>query len=120
MRGPEQMALVDPAQTIREVLLKMAEVRAGVAVAVDPAGALAGIFTHGDFGRHFRQHPDLLEHAIGEFLTRKPVTIRSGKLAVEVLHLIEQHRIDDLVVLDEASRPIGVVDTQDLARFRLV
>jgi arabinose-5-phosphate isomerase len=37
-----------------------------------------------------------------------------------VLHLIEQHRIDDLVVVDDANRPIGVVDSQDLARFKLV
>jgi arabinose-5-phosphate isomerase len=120
MRGTEQMTLVSPSMSIREVLLKMADVRAGVAVAVDDAGTLAGIFTHGDFGRHFRQHPDLLERTVGEFMTRRPVTIRSGKLAAEVLHLIEQHRIDDLVVVDEDNRPIGVVDTQDLARYRLV
>jgi len=120
MRGAEQMAVVPPAATIREVLLKMADVRAGLAVAVDESGALAGIFTHGDFGRHFRQHPDLLERPIGEFMTRRPVTIRADKLAVEVLHLIEQHRIDDLVVVDEGNRPIGVVDSQDLARYRLI
>lgn len=120
MRGAEQMAVVDPQMTIREVLLKMAEVRAGLAVVVDEDGALAGIFTHGDFGRHFRQHQDLLERQIDEFMTRRPITIRSEKLAVEVLHLIEQHRIDDLVVVDANNRPVGVVDSQDLARFRLI
>jgi len=120
MRGKEQMAVVQPAMTIREVVLKMAEVRAGMAVVVEEGGALAGIFTQGDFGRHFRQHEDLPKRQVGEFMTRRPVTIRSGKLAVEVLHLIEQHRIDDLLVLDEGDRPIGVVDTQDLARYRLV
>jgi arabinose-5-phosphate isomerase len=119
-RGTDQMATVQPAMTIREALLKMADVRAGLAVALDEAGGLAGIFTHGDFGRHFRQHPDLLERPVSEFMTRRPVTIRSDKLAVEVLHLIEQHRIDDLVVVDEENRPIGVVDSQDLARFKLI
>jgi arabinose-5-phosphate isomerase len=114
------MALVQPTMSIREVMLKTAEVRAGIAVVVDEAGALAGIFTHGDFWRHFRQHQDLLERNIDDFMTRRPVTIRADKLAVEVLHLIEQHRIDDLVVVDEGNRPIGVVDTQDLARYRLV
>jgi CBS domain-containing protein len=33
---------------------------------------------------------------------------------------LEKHRIDDLVVLDEEHRPVGIVDTQDLARHRLV
>jgi arabinose-5-phosphate isomerase len=120
MRGAEQMALAQPTMTVREALLKMADVRAGTAVIVDEAGALMGIFTHGDFGRHFRTHPDLLERRVGEFMTGNPVSIREDKLAVEVLHLFEQHRIDDLVVLDETNRPVGVVDSQDLARFRLV
>ena len=34
--------------------------------------------------------------------------------------ILEKHRIDDLVVVDSANRPIGMIDTQDLARFRLV
>jgi len=89
-------------------------------VVADDTGTLAGIFTHGDFGRHFREHQDLLERRVEEFMTRRPITIRADKLAVEVLHLFEQHRIDDLVVLDEDQRPVGVVDSQDLARFRLV
>jgi len=120
MRSADQMATMPPDVSIRDALLKMADVRAGLAVALDPEGGLAGIFTHGDFGRHFRQHPDLLQRPLSDFLTRRPVTIRADKLAVEVLHLIEQHRIDDVVVLDENDRPVGVVDSQDLARFKLV
>jgi arabinose-5-phosphate isomerase len=120
MRGLDQMALVQPAMSIREALLKMADVRAGLAVALDESGALAGIFTQGDLGRHLRQHPDLLERPVSEFMTRKPITIRADKMAVEVLHLIEQHRIDDLVVVDEENRPVGVVDSQDLTRFKLI
>src|SRR4029078_9460156 len=61
MRGAEQMALVPPGIVIRDVLLSMAAVRAGTSVVVDEEGVLLGIFTHGDFGRHFQQHPDLLE-----------------------------------------------------------
>jgi arabinose-5-phosphate isomerase len=37
-----------------------------------------------------------------------------------VLHILEQHRIDDLVVVDDQGVPIGVVDSQDLARCRLI
>ena len=120
MRGPEQIALVSPGDIVRETLLKMAAVRAGTSVVVDDAGVLLGIFTHGDFGRHFQKNQNLLEQQVGEFMTRRPITIGADKLAVEVLHLIEQHRIDDLVVVDDANRPIGVVDSQDLARHRLI
>jgi arabinose-5-phosphate isomerase len=120
MRGSEQMALVPPTAVVREVLHAMARARAGAAVVTEASGALAGIFTHGDFGRHFQTHADLLERAVGDFMTKNPITIRGDKLAVEVLHILERHRIDDLVVVDETNAPIGVVDSQDLARFRLI
>jgi arabinose-5-phosphate isomerase len=120
MRGVEQIALVPPGYLVRQATQKMTAVRAGLAVIVDEDGVLLGIFTQGDFFRHFEQHQDLLERSVSDFMTRRPITIRDDKLAVEVLHLIEQHRIDDLVVVDEGNRPIGVVDSQDLARYRLI
>ncbi len=120
MRGSEQMALVPPSMPVREVLHQMNQRRAGAAVAVDPDGKLLGIFTHGDFARHFELNPAIGETPVEQFLTRSPITIGSDCLAVEVLHVLENHRIDDLVVLDAGQCPIGVVDSQDLARFRLV
>ena len=120
MRGAEQMAVVPPTMPVREVLYTMAKARAGAAEVVDERGRLLGIFTHGDFGRHFQKHGDLLERAVGDFMTRNPITVRGDRLAAEVLHILETHRIDDLVVVDEANTPIGVVDSQDLARFKLI
>jgi arabinose-5-phosphate isomerase len=120
MRGTAQMALVSPTAIVRDVLLEMARRRAGCAVAVGADGTLAGIFTQGDFARRLEKYPNLLELSVTDFLTRKPITIRAGALAYEVLHILEHHRIDDLVAVDAANKPVGIVDTQDLARFRLV
>ncbi|MDQ3621912.1 MAG: KpsF/GutQ family sugar-phosphate isomerase [Verrucomicrobiota bacterium] len=120
MRRAEQMAVVTPQTTVRDVLHEMTKRRAGAAVAVDEEGRLAGIFTHGDFARHFQSNAAIGDVPVDQFLTRRPITILGEKLAVEVLHLLETHRIDDLVVVDEANRPLGVVDSQDLARFKLV
>jgi arabinose-5-phosphate isomerase len=120
MRGPAQMAFVSPAADVREVVLEIARRRAGSAVALTEDGALAGIFTMGDFARHLETHPDLLDRSVAPFLTRQPITVRAAALAFEVLHILEKHHIDDLVVVSLDNHPIGVVDTQDLARFRLV
>ena len=57
---------------------------------------------------------------MGDFMTRNPITVRGDRLAAEVLHILETHRIDDLVVVDETNTPIGVVDSQDLARFKMI
>ena len=120
MRGPGEMAIVDSKAIVRDVLLDMARHHAGSAVAMDKDGTLTGIFTQGDFARHLGQSPNLLDLPVADFLTRKPITVRVTALAYEVLHILEHHRIDDLIAVDEANRPVGIVDTQDLARFRLV
>ncbi|RYD79611.1 MAG: CBS domain-containing protein, partial [Verrucomicrobiaceae bacterium] len=109
-----------PEMLVREVLQEMTQRRSGAAVAVDEDRRLAGIFTHGDFARYFPSTPGIGGMPVAQFLTRKPITVRADRLAVEVLHLVEKHRIDDLVVVDEDERPVGMVDSQDLARLRLV
>ena len=60
------------------------------------------------------------ERLVGEFMTPRPVAIAGDRLAVEVLQLLEHSRIDDLVVVDENLRPIGLIDTQDLTRLKLL
>lgn len=120
MRGPEQMAFITADLLIRDVIREMAKRRSGSAVALAQDGSLDGIFTQGDFGRHLASHPDLLDLPVTDFLTRKPITVRLGAMAFEVLHILEKHRIDDLVVVDEEKKPVGMVDTQDLARCRLI
>ena len=101
----------------------MTRQRAGAAAVVDPDGRLAGIFTHGDFARHYQAEPparDLGAEPVGAHMTPRPVTIREDRLAVELLHSLEQSRIDDLVVVDADGRPLGLVDTQDLTRLKLI
>ncbi len=120
MRGSEQMALVPPETLVREALHAMAKCRAGSAVVVGSNGRLAGIFTHGDFGRHFQNDSGLLEKRVGDCMTPQPITVRTDQLAAEILHILKTHRIDDLVVVDGDQAPVGIVDSQDLARFRLL
>ena len=64
-------------------------------------GQLLGIFTHGDFVRHFQSDSKVGERLVGDLMTLNPVTVHKDKLAVEVLNLLERHRIDDLVVVDD-------------------
>jgi arabinose-5-phosphate isomerase len=53
-------------------------------------------------------------------MTRHPVTVRADSLAAEAIKTIGQKRIDDIVVVDADGVPVGLVDTQDLARLRMV
>jgi arabinose-5-phosphate isomerase len=120
MRSGDAMPTVDEHANVMAVIDAMNQARAGACVILDSAGALAGIFTHGDFVRSFRKDPMLGEKPVTDLMTRQPVTVNADALAVEVLRTIGENRIDDIVVLDDAKRPVGLIDTQDLARLRLL
>lgn len=120
MRPAEQIPLLSPQTSVLEVIQSMTRLRTGAAVLVHPDGTLAGIFTHGDFARHFPQHPDLAHRPVAEFMTPHPITLESDKLAAEVLAVMRSHRIDDLVIIDSQRRPIGLVDSQDLSRYKVL
>ncbi|MDX2082278.1 MAG: KpsF/GutQ family sugar-phosphate isomerase [Terrimicrobiaceae bacterium] len=120
MRTADELAILPESATVLEAVQGMTARRAGAAVMVHADGTLAGVFTHGDFARHFPQHADIGTRPVSEFMTRQPITIPGDKLAAEVLQTLEHHRIDDLVVVDESNRPIGVVDSQDLTRLKIL
>src|ERR1700720_799101 len=120
MRPAEAMALVFPDTPIRAVLKAMTDVRAGAAVVAGQDRQLLGIFTHGDFARNFQSDPNIGERLVADLMTLNPVTVHKDKLAVEVLNLLERHRIDDLVVVDDNKVPVGIVDSQDLTRLKLL
>ncbi len=120
MRSAGEMVLVKGGDTVVSVLKSMTAGRAGAALVVDEDGRLEGIFTHGDFARRFPEDPELGTRPVGGVMTRHPVTIDADKLAAEVLLVLKQHRIDDLVVTDAEGRPLGVIDSQDLSRLKLL
>ena len=120
MRSGDKLACVSPDTTVQAVLREMTTRKTGAAIVCNADGTLAGIFTHGDFARHFQIKPTLGTDPVSQYMTRNPISVRSDQLAVEVLRVLEDHRIDDLVVLDAGERPVGVVDSQDLTRFKLL
>lgn len=120
MRPREAMAVVSPNTSIRDVLKAMTSVRAGAAVVAGEDRQLLGIFTHGDFARHFQSDQKVGERLVADLMTFNPVTVHRDKLAVEVLNLLRHHRIDDLVVVDDDKVPVGIVDSQDLTRLKLL
>ena len=120
MRPRSALALVRPEANVRSALETMTSLRAGAAVVAGDEGELLGIFTHGDFVRHFQTDPRVGERLVADLMTLNPVVVQQDKLAVEVLNLLERHRIDDLVVVDESGVPVGIVDSQDLTRLKLL
>lgn len=120
MRVDAELPTMDLEGNVFAALDAMNRARAGACLILNADGSLAGIFTHGDFARSFRNDPLLGDKPVAGLMTRKPITVRADSLAVEVLRTIGDNRIDDIVVLDADGKPVGLIDTQDLARLKIV
>ena len=67
-----------------------------------------------------RSDAGVLQAQVNTVMTRNPITIRQGALAVEALKIFQQRQIDDLIVVDDNKRPVGIVDSQDLPKFKIM
>jgi arabinose-5-phosphate isomerase len=88
--------------------------RAGAAAVIDDQGKLAGILTHGDFFRLFKSPEQLADRNVSEFMTKSPKRVPADARVNDALLLMRRHAIDELPVVDDAGRLVGMIDVQDL------
>lgn len=116
MRTGERNPIVDEKMCVKDVLIRITSARAGAASIVGGDGKLVGIFTDGDLRRHLEEDPQVLQKNIGQMMTPSPRTIDLNKMAVEALKIMKDLSIDEIPVVDESGRPIGILDVQDLIK----
>lgn len=98
--------------------------RPGAIILVNAKGALSGLFTDGDLRRlvmnERKSKVDPLARPIGEVMTRTPRTLPSSALVRDAVHMVQEFRSDEIPVVDEQGRPVGVLDVQDLIALKVV
>jgi len=120
MRKSDRNPIVRESRMVKDVLLAITAKRAGSATVVDENGRVKGIFTDGDLRRHLEKDKDILKRKVKEVMTLSPKTLKKGRLAVEALRVLEAYKIDEIPIVDETGRAIGLVDVQDLLKAGLV
>lgn len=120
MRRGERNAVAPASLPVKEALLLMTRARSGSVSVVDARGRLTGVFTDGDLRRHMASDDGVLSRTLREVMTRKPVSIREDALAAEALRLFDRRNIDDLIVVNAGGEPVGLVDSQDLPKLKLM
>jgi arabinose-5-phosphate isomerase len=120
MRAGERNAVAPQTLTVRDALLVMTRAKSGCLAVTDKRGKLAGVFTDGDFRRRMSSDAELLARPLAEVMTRKPVCIRDVALAAEALKIFNERNIDDLIVVNARQEPVGLVDSQDLPKLKLM
>lgn len=121
MRVGKNNPLVKTKTSVRQALLKITSARAGSCTIVDSKGKLVGIFTDGDLRRHLRENGvAIMKENVDKLATVNPICIQQDKMAAEALHLLKSKRIDELPVVDQKGRAVGLLDVQDLLKAGFV
>jgi arabinose-5-phosphate isomerase len=116
-RAGERLPIAPDNLSVREVLERAERIprRAGAVLLTDADGRLTGIFTDADLRRRLLDEGEaLLARPVSEVMIGEPMRIAVGSLASEALAMMNQRRIDELPVVDDAGRPVGLLDVQDL------
>jgi arabinose-5-phosphate isomerase len=122
-RRGENLPVASDKLTVGAVLHEVSRIkrRSGAVVLIDDAGKVSGIFSDGDLRRIVTDNDgSALKRPIAEVMTRNPKRIRADALASEAMALMRPYRIDELPVVDDDDRPVGLIDIQDLVLLKML
>ena len=120
MRSGERNAIAGETLTVKQALLVMTKAKSGSLAVVNARGKLTGVFTDGDFRRHMSTDTDLLSRSLKSVMTPNPITVRDTALAMEAVKIFNERNIDDLIVVNAKHQPVGLVDSQDLPKLKMM
>ncbi len=106
----DNLPFVDAKTSVRDAILSISEGRLGTALLVDEQQKLLGLISDGDIRRALMQEDFSLDEPIATYATMNPMRIEDANmLASDALVLIEEKKIQLMVVTDDAGRVKGVL-----------
>lgn len=120
MHGGADLPSVRRQASVRDALLEVSEKGLGMTTILNEDGTLAGLFTDGDLRRILDLRLDLHTTPIEQVMTERCITVRADMLAAEAVQLMQSRKINGLVVLDDARRPLGAFNMHDVLKAGVV
>ncbi len=120
MRTGARSAVARETIPVEDALLVMTRAKSGSLSVINAKGKLVGVFTDGDLRRSLATDRDVRSKPLKSVMTRNPICIREDALAAEALRIFDSHNIDDLIVVNAKKEPVGLLDSQDLPKLKLM
>ncbi len=114
------MPSVPSTALIGSALLEMTEKKLGMTAIVDELNRVIGIYTDGDLRRTLARNIDIQNSTISEVMTPQCTLISANILAAEAMQIMEQKKINALIVVDENNIALGALNMHDLIRAGIV
>ena len=120
MRSGNDAPRITDNATLSDAILEMSRGRMGITAILDHDQRVIGIFTDGDLRRTLQKGVDLHATLIVSVMTRGPRTISPDKLAAEAVQIMEQHKVNQLLVVDAGQRLVGALNMHDLFKAKVI
>ncbi|SMP53162.1 KpsF/GutQ family sugar-phosphate isomerase [Noviherbaspirillum suwonense] len=120
MRSGDAIPAVARDVSLNQALLEITRKGMAMTAIVDDMRRPIGVFTDGDLRRLIEREQDFSKLAIADVMHANPRTIGPDQLAVEAVELMEQHRINQLLVADAEGRLVGALHIHDLTRAKVI
>ncbi|MFB9216760.1 KpsF/GutQ family sugar-phosphate isomerase [Vibrio sinaloensis] len=115
MHSGDKLPLVSTDTVVRDALLEISQKGLGMTAVVDEQQNLMGIFTDGDLRRILDKRVDIHSALIGDVMTVNPTVASPNMLAVEGLNLMQEKRINGLVLCQQ-GKVVGALNMQDMLK----
>ena len=105
---------------LMEAIPVMSKKGLGIISVVDDNNHLLGIICDGDLRRIIERHVDIYSVAVDEVMIKEPKTTSKDRLAVDALHFIKKHSINNLPVVDKDGVLIGTITWQQIVKAGII
>jgi arabinose-5-phosphate isomerase len=116
MHSGDHLPMVNQSAFVSEALLEMTDKKLGMTAVIDEHNRVLGIFTDGDLRRMFETEHDIHKTSVAEVMIPDCLVIQPQALAAEAVQVMEQHKINALLVVDDQLKLIGALNMHDLVR----
>ena len=120
MHTGNEIPWVNEKTILSRTLLEMSAKGLGMTAVLNDCGEVSGVFTDGDLRRTLDAGFDVHTTTTEEVMTKKGKTIAATCLAAEALRMMEEYRINALLVLGQDRQLIGILNMHDLLRAQVV
>jgi arabinose-5-phosphate isomerase len=120
MRTGDKIPQVASGTPLRQAVVEMSRGRLGMTAVLDRAGLVVGVFTDGDLRRTIEKSTELNRLLVDDVMTKNPRTVRCETLAAEAVHVMEEHKVNQVLVVDARGALVGALNMHDLFRAKVI
>lgn len=116
MHTGERLPVVHQTAKITDALLEMSLKGLGMTAVVNDDNQLIGLFTDGDLRRILDARVDIHQDQIQSVMTLKPKVADEEMLAAQALKIMEDKKINGLIIVNNLNQPVGAMNMHDLLK----